>query len=213
MNRLTSPTIESSTNKPLFSTKTQTWLPIREELKLEKGPLTKEGSPTWTIHDPIANRFFRIGWLEFEILSRWGLADSEKIVSSILKTTTINTDISSVEHFFQFLLVNDLLVQSSISSSAYYAKKQKSLRKNLFLKILTNYLYFRIPLVRPDAFLKATLPFTQWIFSFSYFSYFDSWILSCHWSMEPFCKWFRLSYHTQRCCFFYCRPMFFQMLP
>jgi putative peptide zinc metalloprotease protein len=45
-------------------------LPLRDELTLHEGPRTLDGAPTWTLHDPVTNRFFRIGWLEFEILSR-----------------------------------------------------------------------------------------------------------------------------------------------
>jgi len=140
-------------------------MPIRDDLKLERGPLNPSGSPSWIIHDPVANRFFRIGWLEFETLNRWGLGDSEKIVSSILKSTTMTTDVAAVDRFVQFLLVNDLLVQSSAQSSAYYVKKKQSAKKNILFRILTQYLYFRIPLVQPDSFLKATLPFVRFIFS------------------------------------------------
>ena len=34
-----------------------------------------DGSPSWRILDPVRNRFFEIGWLEFELLARWSEHD------------------------------------------------------------------------------------------------------------------------------------------
>ena len=46
---------------------------LREDLKLFPAAANRDGSPAWMIQDPVSNRFFRIGWLEFELLSRWDL--------------------------------------------------------------------------------------------------------------------------------------------
>ena len=45
--------------------------PLREEIAIFPGPAALDGSPTWTLHDPAINRFYRLGWPEFEIISRW----------------------------------------------------------------------------------------------------------------------------------------------
>ena len=47
-------------------------LPLREEIAIFPGPAAFDGSPSWTLHDPSSNRFYRLGWREFELLSRWG---------------------------------------------------------------------------------------------------------------------------------------------
>src|SRR5881394_3943841 len=44
---------------------------LREDIKLYPGPRHRDGSPSWRILDPVRNRFFEIGWLEFELLARW----------------------------------------------------------------------------------------------------------------------------------------------
>ncbi len=46
---------------------------LREELDLYAGPVSQQGAPTWSLHDPVRNLYFRIDWLTFEILSRWSL--------------------------------------------------------------------------------------------------------------------------------------------
>src|SRR6185312_14211028 len=63
--------------------------PLREDLKLMPGPAGGDGSPTWTLHDPARHRFIRIGWLEFEVLARWALGNTEAVARSISTETTI----------------------------------------------------------------------------------------------------------------------------
>ena len=45
---------------------------IRDELVVFPAAANEDGSPAWIIQDPVNNRFYRIGWLEFECLLRWG---------------------------------------------------------------------------------------------------------------------------------------------
>ena len=44
---------------------------LREDLSLQPASPGVDGTPHWHVHDAVRNRFFRIGWLEFELLSRW----------------------------------------------------------------------------------------------------------------------------------------------
>ena len=50
--------------------------PLREDLALIEAAPQRDGSPAWMIHDPVSNRFYRIGWLEFEVLTRWQSASA-----------------------------------------------------------------------------------------------------------------------------------------
>ena len=55
--------------------------PLREELRLLPAAANADGSPAWMIHDPINNRFFRVGWLDFEMLLRWSQGTPSDIVT------------------------------------------------------------------------------------------------------------------------------------
>ena len=44
---------------------------LRQDLRLFRGPLTADGSPSWTLYDPVRDSYYRIGWTEFEMLARW----------------------------------------------------------------------------------------------------------------------------------------------
>ena len=62
--------------------------PIREDLRLFPGPAQRDGSPSWRVHDPVRNSFFEIGWLEFELLSRWrAQRDPEALLARVAAET------------------------------------------------------------------------------------------------------------------------------
>jgi len=44
------------------------WPQLREDLAIYPGPRAADGSPTWTLYDQAAHRYYRLGWLEFECL-------------------------------------------------------------------------------------------------------------------------------------------------
>jgi putative peptide zinc metalloprotease protein len=152
------PTIDAAPQAPPMRL-----MPLRDELTLHEGPRTLDGAPTWTLHDPVTNRFFRIGWLEFEILSRWDLGDIEQIAADIVARTTIPATAAQVENFARFLVAGNLIQARGPDSIERFKRQVAATRKTPAMWLLKNYLFFRIPLVRPDRFLKATLPMVDWV--------------------------------------------------
>ena len=53
--------------------------PLRDDLRLHRAAASGDGSPAWVIQDPVSNVFYRIGWLEFDLLVRWELASPAAI--------------------------------------------------------------------------------------------------------------------------------------
>jgi len=66
--------------------------PLREEIGISRGPAALDGSPTWTLHDPAVNRFYRLGWPEFEIVSRWDSRDADELVARVNAETTLRIE-------------------------------------------------------------------------------------------------------------------------
>jgi putative peptide zinc metalloprotease protein len=134
---------------------------LREDLKLLPGPPLSDGSPTWTLHDPVRNRFFRIGWSEFEILARWRLGDPEKVLADLHQKTTLKPGVDDLQALARFLSLNLLLdpadpVALTTLKTMVFREKQ-----SLAQWLLHHYLFIRIPLIRPDRFLDATLPLVR----------------------------------------------------
>lgn len=142
---------------------------LREEIGIFTGPAMADGSPSWTLHDPSNNRFYRMGWLEFEMISRWRHATAEEIVTRVNAETTLSIDAEDVEHLRRFLFACDLLHLTGPQATAHFTAKAKRMRESPWKWLLHNYLFTRIPLVRPDRFLTETYGLVKWVFSAAFF--------------------------------------------
>lgn len=131
---------------------------LREDLRLYPGAPSRDGSPTWRIHDALRNAFFEIGWLEFELLARWREAsDAATLAARVAAETSLAPSVEDVEHLLKFLADNQLLAPGSPVAAEALARRRSAAQRTLLEQLLHNYLFFRVPLVRPDAFLARTV--------------------------------------------------------
>src|SRR5688572_4522776 len=108
----------------------RSFAPLREELVIERGPSLRGGAPSWTLYDPVTNRFYRIGWLEFEILCRWHLGSAEEIAKRIASETTLRPTASEMEEFARFLMGAELLRSSDAQGTRRLRDRKASARTN-----------------------------------------------------------------------------------
>ncbi|MBA0216488.1 HlyD family efflux transporter periplasmic adaptor subunit [Pectobacterium brasiliense] len=139
--------------------------PLRDELILHAGPANRDGSPSWTLEDPLRGLYFRIGWAEMAMLSRWSMGNAAQIVSDVNQTSALTLDDSDVQYFNRFLQANGLTRVSGDEALAQFSRQVEQSRVSIWRKLLKNYLFFRIPLWHPDRFLGATLPWVEPFFS------------------------------------------------
>jgi putative peptide zinc metalloprotease protein len=131
---------------------------LREELDLLPGPTLPDGQPSWTLHDPVRNQFFRIDWPTLEILQRWDMDDPVQIADDVSSQSTLTMTAEDVVEVVKFL-VHHQLVQATSSETPRKMAEQLSRMQGSPLKwLLHHYLFFRLPLVRPDAWLIRWLP-------------------------------------------------------
>jgi putative peptide zinc metalloprotease protein len=126
---------------------------LREEIDLHEGPRLRDGQPTWTLHDPARNQFFRVDWQTFCILGHWGLDDPAKICAAVAGETPLRPDVEDVKHVADFLAANQLLQPRSSDSAQLLAARLKQQQGAWWRRLLHNYLFFRVPLVDPDGWL------------------------------------------------------------
>lgn len=132
--------------------------PLREDLGLHGGPTLKNGSPSWVIEDPVRGRFFRVGWLEFELLSRWSCGDARELMKQVTQQTLLKPTLEEVLAVKQFLLQHELVANEELLQAA---RRGPLKRAGLATRALHNYLMFRIPLFNPDRFLERALPWVR----------------------------------------------------
>lgn len=117
---------------------------LRPDLEIIPGPQDPSGAPTWLVHDPLNNRYTRIGWLDHEIISRWSLGTPDVIAADIREQTTLDAETTDVEKLYQHLGEADLLMHVSMQAPTTIAAWKK-------------FGMWRIPLVCPNPFLDKTL--------------------------------------------------------
>ena len=140
--------------------------PLREELTLYAGPCTHGGVPRWTLHDPACNRFFRIGWPEFEILSRWRPGRSaESLAHEVTAETTLSIERDVVDALSKFLQANNLLQLRGTTAPKHLAAIKDRMRPSWAQRLLRNHLFIRLPLIRPDALLVPLQRLTGFAFT------------------------------------------------
>lgn len=138
---------------------------LREELSIHQAPRLADGQPSWSIQDPARNCFFRIDWQIFEILARWSLGEVDKIAASINAETTLQVEPKDVEAVAEFLAENELLVPFGDKVSQDMAGRVQAKKSSRLVWLLKHYLFFRVPLVKPDNFLSSTGQWVEPLFS------------------------------------------------
>jgi putative peptide zinc metalloprotease protein len=133
---------------------------LREELTLHPGPMSGEGGPTWSLQDPVRNQFFRIDWTTFEILARWHLENAPAVIAAVSRQTTLDIDDDDIVNVIKFLTENELLRVDSAAGSRRFTEIAKRRKAGWGKWLLHHYLFFRVPLFRPDPYLERLL---RWV--------------------------------------------------
>lgn len=146
--------------------------PLRQELKLIPVGTGDTGAPSWVLQDPVAGRYFQLGWPEFEILSRWGKGGPDEVIQAVNADTTLEIGPRDLEQFLKFLSQHHLLQPRGEQAMAHLARLNKAVQRRSLGWVLKNYLFLRIPLIHPDGFLTATHRFTGffWTIGFALFT-------------------------------------------
>ena len=76
--------------------------PLRKGISCTFGEYDVHGKPHWMLSDAGRNKFFIIGWAEYQIYEHWHLGNVEDIIETINNKTTLNIDQSEIESFYKF---------------------------------------------------------------------------------------------------------------
>ena len=143
--------------------------PLREELSLYEGAPASDGAPSWSLHDPVRNLFFRIDWLTFEILTRWSLGKPEAIADAVSRQTTLQAELDDVENVQRFVADNQLCQALDAASTASFVQREQASHQTIWQSLLHHYLFFRIPLWRCDRWLARNVSRVSFFYSRHFF--------------------------------------------
>ncbi len=133
--------------------------PLRTNLQFNRGTPTPDGVPTWTVVDPVRNRYFQIEWTVYQMIKHWNAGTIEKLHAVMARETTCRTSVEDEEDLVKFLYANNLTEQSAGGKHTDYQAQAQAGEQNWLTWLVHHYLFIKIPLAHPHNFLKATLPF------------------------------------------------------
>lgn len=137
--------------------------PLREDLRLYESGSDRDGASMWAIQDPVTNRFYRIGWLEYECLLRWP-GEPGRIAEDIEAHTPLAVDAEQVEDFARFLEQHQLLRPTEQGMQRMRGQANEPGWRH-WRWWLHNYLFVRVPLLRPQRVLQRLARWLDPLFS------------------------------------------------
>ncbi len=162
---------------------------LREDLTLLEAPRAHDGAPCWNVHDPVRNRFFRIGWLEFELLARWrGGISAGALCRSVARETALEPEPEDALGLMDFLQANELLRAADSALRANLQAMASARALSAWQWLLHHYLFIRVPLFKPEAFLARTQHLVEPLFRPAFFGWlaamalFGLWRVLDQWS-------------------------------
>ena len=132
-------------------------LPIlRDDLEIVPTAAQANGAPAWVIYDSAANRYFEIGRELLDMLTVWRAGSVDQLVRRV--RTEFGRDVSKedVGEAIHFLISNALVRDIPGNDFKAMALRMEADKKSWLSTIMHSYLFFRIPLFRPDRFLRKS---------------------------------------------------------
>ena len=134
---------------------------LRADLQLSPAAPALDGAPQWTLADPLRGRYFKLGAAAVRLLRHWSLGDAQQVLAAANAEPGVALQAAELETLQAFLGQHDLLTAQDAEQRRSYASKAAATRQSLWQKALHQYLFFRIPLWRPDAFLNRSWPLLE----------------------------------------------------
>ncbi len=138
---------------------------MREDLQVMQGSQLVNGAPSWLIFDAIRHKYFQIGEGMVCLLSHWGEGTVGKLkiaAGAQLNRAVENHEVAALT---RFLSAHQLLIVPAQGNHATLHIMAKAGENGWIAWAIHHYLFFRIPLLRPQKFLEATKGFANFIAS------------------------------------------------
>ncbi|MET4000746.1 HlyD family efflux transporter periplasmic adaptor subunit [Marinobacterium sp. MBR-109] len=138
---------------------------LRQDLKLLPGSHDEDGAPRWLLHDRARNRYFTLSMDALALIRHWQPGRTLDEMVNYLTQHGLSHESDEIRAFIDFLIANHLVMARSEGASGYFAQRQREGRQGFLRWLMHNYLFIRIPLLRPDRWLARLAPRVSWLFT------------------------------------------------
>lgn len=138
---------------------------LRQNLRLLVASPDEDGEPRWQIFDPLSNNFFFLSRSGFYLFREWQHAHTDQQLLARVQQRDIAIDADELAFFIRFLTLNHLIESNTAKDIERLHLEAGQHKKHLFTWLLHNYLFIKIPLVRPDLILNRCFPRLKFVFT------------------------------------------------
>jgi putative peptide zinc metalloprotease protein len=130
---------------------------LREDLVLREGATTLTGTPSWLIYDGLQHRYIQIDQATFWMLSIWrDMPTAAALSSAVQRRFNVSCSQEEVAALSRFLQHNRLTIDGPGQGWRDLSAASAASRHGLVMSVVHNYLFLRLPLFKPEAFLRRT---------------------------------------------------------
>ncbi|WP_127026055.1 site-2 protease family protein [Rheinheimera mangrovi] len=138
---------------------------LRQNLRLLAASPDEDGEPRWQIFDPLANKFFFLSRTAFYLFKEWSKAKNEAELLAQVQQWDIDIEEGELAFFIRFLELNHLFESNTNKDLARLQAEQVKHKKHLFTWLVHNYLFIKVPLIRPDLLLNRYFSRLKFLFT------------------------------------------------
>ena len=134
---------------------------LRQDLRLLPGGKDEAGENEWLLYDPLRHQYFALSRTALLLLRHLPKIGSLDELKAMLSKNDAQIEDYEIEQFLSFIRDNFLSVGSDLAHVQKISAEQEARRTNWFMWLVHNYLFIKIPLIRPDRFLDGLLAITR----------------------------------------------------
>ncbi|MEZ5844375.1 MAG: hypothetical protein R3D27_11690 [Hyphomicrobiaceae bacterium] len=135
---------------------------LRQDLRIVGDAVDLSGQRYWKIYDPLSHRYTALSRKHIAMLDAWPAASGpEAIVEAAWQTHTEIVTPAEVADFAAFLVANGLAGPAEAGGWRRQFEETERRRAAHLTRLVKGYLFFKLPLVNPERFLRATLPIVR----------------------------------------------------
>ncbi len=139
---------------------------LRRGVDLEIVADPEGGFPSVVIVDPVRGSYSKVLWPSSGLILLWrDCQTADDIRSEFIQQYGVEPQVEDVQALAKFLIDTELSETDAEGGWSRYGQRAASRRHGLLKAAMHNYLFFRVPLFHPDAFLKRALPWVAFAYS------------------------------------------------
>lgn len=136
---------------------------LRQDLRLLPGNRTESGEASWLLYDPLRHQYFSLSRSALRLMRLWRGGETRDRLDMRIEADGLDIAAPEVDSFIGFIEENFLAEGQDDAHVGRLSRAAAARQKHWLVWLVHNYLFFKIPLLRPDALLGRILPAFRWM--------------------------------------------------